>query len=82
MQQFQQYSRTKIICFLSKANQKRKEQNTKTCTFQGNLSCNTSQKLNKKHQTLYIFQPKKMSQKITYQVNLIYLPSKFSLLTK
>ena len=33
MQQFQQYSRTKIICFLSKANQKRKEQIQKHVRF-------------------------------------------------
>ena len=38
--------------------------------------------IKQKNQKRYIFSTKKMSQKITYQVNLIYLPSKFNLLTK
>ena len=36
----------------------------------------------KTSKNMYFFNQKKMSKKITYQVDLIYLPSKFNLLTK
>ena len=38
--------------------------------------------IKQKNQKLYVFPTKKNVQKNTYQVNLIYLPSKFNLLTK
>ena len=62
---------TKSYVF-SKAYKKKKKY-----VCQGTLSCNTNPKLNKKIQKKNIFfNPKKRTKKFTYQVNLIYLPSK------
>ena len=68
--------------FLSKAYQKKKRKNTNMYISRQFVLQYFSEIKQKKHQKLYIFQPKKMFKKITYQVNLIYLPSKFNLLTK